>query len=77
MRTEEAFHIYIEKLVKSMPLWIKKLFDAEQICFVMDDEGQVIFGISKELDKNLAERATKRIAKYLGKGTRMNWNLVH
>jgi hypothetical protein len=66
-KTAKQLDGYINRLVKRQPLWLKKLFVSEQICFAYEEDGSLELAVDPTLPEFTREKARILIAKYLDK----------
>lgn len=58
---------YTRKLIKSLPNWLKNLFNNERIIFTIDDDGMLVLQVDATLDPQSKDNAGKIIGEYLEK----------
>lgn len=58
---------YFKRLVKQQPQWLKNLFEAQRIAFVMYADGLLGIEVDDELPEEERERARTFIAKWMNK----------
>ena len=64
-QTQREINRYFRRLVKRQPMWMKILFDAEQIYFVIDPSGTLGLEVDSKLPDETKLRIETLIARYL------------
>lgn len=66
-QTARELSRYVRKLVKRQPNWLRNLFDTDEICFVVEDNGLIQVACKESLEKGTASHALRLIVKYMEK----------
>ena len=66
-KTTRRVERYVVTLVKKQPLWLRKLFESEQVCFSWEDDGTLELSVDQSLPYETKEKARVLIAAYLEK----------
>lgn len=56
---------YINKLVRSMPRWIKDLFQSEQLFFELDAQGTLALACTHDVSQGKRMKAAEKVYNYM------------
>lgn len=56
---------YVNKLVRSMPRWIKELFAEEKIFFQLDEHGYLALAAKPEVSQGKRLKAAEKVYNYI------------
>jgi hypothetical protein len=66
-RTKTEISRYFKRLVKRQPMWLKILFEADRVAFVIAPTGLLELEVDEELPQETKDKTRIMIARYLNK----------
>lgn len=56
---------YVERLVRNMPSWVKKLFEDDMVKFTMEDDYSIYLSIAEDLPEMTKKKVALRVGNYM------------